>query len=133
MAHPDDGSLLVFDGDCGICSRLAALTRRLVLPPGRGHVEPYQRLDLARYGLTREACGEALQFVTPGGRVYAAQDAVARVLLAGRVGWRPFGRLLTLPGVNAVAGAGYRWVARNRYRLPGGTPACALPPRPPEG
>ena len=32
--------------------------------------------------------------------------------------------------VNTLAGIVYRWVARNRHRLPGGTPACSLPPAP---
>ncbi len=33
-------------------------------------------------------------------------------------------------GLNAVAGVLYRAVARNRYRLPGGTAACAMPAQP---
>ena len=60
--------------------------------------------------------------------MHAAQDAVARLLLAGAPWWKPFGAVLLLPGVNALAGLGYRWVARNRYRLPGSTEACAMPP-----
>ena len=57
----------------------------------------------------------------------SAQDAVARVLLAGRPWLRPVGAAMLAPGVNAVAGMAYRWVALNRHRLPGGTPACSLP------
>jgi len=34
--------------------------------------------------------------------------------------------VLLLPGVNALAGVGYRWIARNRHGLPGGSDACAL-------
>jgi predicted DCC family thiol-disulfide oxidoreductase YuxK len=37
------------------------------------------------------------------------------------------GRVLTLPGVHALAGLLYRLVAKYRYRLPGSTPACRLP------
>ena len=31
-----------------------------------------------------------------------------------------------------IARSVYRWVSQNRTRLPGGTPACALPPAPDE-
>lgn len=131
---PRPGSpMLVFDGDCGVCTRLAELARRAVLPPSQGTVVAFQFIDLAPFGLTEAACSGALQFVRADGRVYAAQDAVARLLLGSRVWWRPFGAVILVPGVHWLAGVGYRWVARNRHRLPGGTPACAMPPRPPVG
>lgn len=119
--------VLVFDGDCGICTTLSGVARRFVMP-GRGTVAASYDLDLAHYGLTMEQCLEALQYVDDRGRVHAAQDAVARLLLAGAPWWKPFGAVLLLPGVNVLAGVGYRWVARNRYRLPGATAACAMPP-----
>jgi predicted DCC family thiol-disulfide oxidoreductase YuxK len=118
--------VLVFDGDCGICTKMSRVARRFVMPR-RGTVVASSDLDLAHYGLTMEECLEALQFVDDRGRVHAAQDAVARLLLAGAPWWKPFGAFLLLPGVNALAGVGYRWVARNRYRLPGSTAACAMP------
>lgn len=116
--------VLVFDGDCGICTRLAGLVPRL-----RADVDvaPSQVLDLVALGLTPAACERALQFVDADGRVGEAQDAVARLLRHARRPWPWAGRFLQLPGVHALAGAGYRWVARHRAQLPGGTPACALP------
>jgi predicted DCC family thiol-disulfide oxidoreductase YuxK len=115
---------LIYDGDCGICTRLAGFARWL---RPRAEVRASQELDLAAYGVTAAQCAEALQLVTAEGRVYSAQDAVARLLLISRPVWRPAGLVLLLPGVNALAGAGYRWLARNRYRLPGATDACAVP------
>jgi predicted DCC family thiol-disulfide oxidoreductase YuxK len=132
-AAPAAGPVLVFDGDCGICTTVADFVRRRILPPTRGTVAAYQHLDLESLGLTGQRCAEAVQFVDGSGRVFAAQDAVARLLLTGRPWWRPVGALLLVPGVHGLAGVAYRWVARNRLRLPGGTPACALPPRPPSG
>lgn len=123
--------VLVYDGDCGICTKLSGVARRFVMP-ARGTVAASSDLDLGHYGLTTEQCLEALQFVDRHGRVHAAQDAVARLLLAGAPWWKPLGGLLLLPGVNAVAGVAYRWVARNRYRLPGASAACALPPPGPD-
>lgn len=119
---------LVFDGDCGACSALARLvTRRVRREASDFDVVAYQRADLAALGLTGEQCEVALQWVASDGTVSSAQDAVASVLLAGRAWQRPLGRALRLPGVNVLAGIGYRFVARHRNRLPGGTPACSLP------
>jgi predicted DCC family thiol-disulfide oxidoreductase YuxK len=44
-------------------------------------------------------------------------------------GWRLIGRLVLVPGVIRVARVAYRWIARNRHRMPGGSAACAVPPR----
>ena len=115
--------LLVFDGDCAACTRLAALAERRVTR-GSGSVVAAQWLDLGHYGLTTEQCEQALQFVDADGRTHAAQDAVAWLLLSSGPCWRPLGALMLLPGLRQLAGWGYRWVARNRSRLPGGTPAC---------
>jgi len=124
---PAPRPVVVFDGDCGICTTLAGVIERRLRPPAA--VQPWQRLDLAAYGLTDIDCIEALQYVDADGRVYAAELAVAQLLKASRPWARPAGVLIGLPGIRSVAGVVYRWVARNRSRLPGGTPACAVPPR----
>lgn len=120
---------LIYDGDCGVCTRLSrTVTTTVRRRPEDFAVSAYQDVDdLAAVGLTAQACDEALQWVAADGRVSSAQDAVARVLLAGRPALRPLGAVILLPGVNALAGIVYRWVALNRHRLPGGTPACSLP------
>jgi predicted DCC family thiol-disulfide oxidoreductase YuxK len=119
--------VVIFDGDCAICSTLAGVIERRLRPPAA--VAPWQRLDLAAYGLTDLECIEALQYVDADGRVYAAELAVARLLRASRPWARPAGFVIELPGIRSLAGVIYRWVARNRSRLPGGTPACAVPPK----
>jgi predicted DCC family thiol-disulfide oxidoreductase YuxK len=126
---PAPRPVVIFDGDCAICTTLAGVIERRLRPPAA--VQPWQRLDLPAYGLTAETCTEALQYVDADGTVYAAELAVARLLKASRPWARPAGYVIELPGVRSVAGVVYRWVARNRSRLPGGTAACAVPPRPP--
>ena len=126
-SFPAPVPVVVFDGDCGICTTLAGVIERRLRPPAT--VAPWQRLDLAAYGLTVADCTEALQYVDAQGRVYAAELAVSQLLRASRWWARPVGVLIGLPGIRSVAGVIYRWVARNRSRLPGGTPACAMPPR----
>jgi predicted DCC family thiol-disulfide oxidoreductase YuxK len=127
--QPAPRPVVVFDGDCGICTTLAGVVERHLRPPAA--VLAWQRLDLAALGLTVEQCVEALQYVDAAGRVYSGELAVAALLRASRPWARPAGYVIALPGVRTVAGYAYRWVARNRSRLPGGTPACSLPPRSP--
>lgn len=120
--------VLVYDGDCGICTKLSRIvTTRLRARPSDFVVTASQHADLPALGLTTAQCGAALQWVAADGRVSSAEDAVARTFLASRMPFRPLGALLLLPGAHAIAGVAYRWVARNRHRLPGGTAACALP------
>lgn len=90
---------------------------------------PYQLADLAALDLTAERCNRAVQSVARDRHVYSAHDAVSAVLLGAGRGWWLLGALMRVPGVHWLSGVVYRWVATNRHRLPGGTAACALPPR----
>lgn len=120
--------VLVFDGDCGFCTASVRFAERWIgsMPA----VVSYQSLDadgdLARLGLSAEACAVAVQYVARDRAVYAAHDAVAALLLGAGRGWWFLGALLRAPGVHALAGVVYRWVARNRHRLPGATDRCSL-------
>jgi predicted DCC family thiol-disulfide oxidoreductase YuxK len=116
---------LLYDGDCGFCSSSARLAERLAPDVA---VLPYQHCDLMAYDVTAEQCAEALRWVGTGGPE-AGAGAVGRLLLAAGGGWRIAGRALLLPGVRRVADVVYRAVAANRYRLPGGTPACRVSSR----
>ncbi len=119
---------LVYDGDCGICTRLSGVVVRWVRRgPDDFDVVPFQYADLPSLGLTEAQCADALQWVGADGRTAEGPNAVAGVLRAGRLPWRPVGRALTLPGVPRLAWPVYRWVAAHRHRLPGGTPACSMP------
>jgi predicted DCC family thiol-disulfide oxidoreductase YuxK len=117
--------LLVYDGDCAFCTRSVLWIQRRIAPAV--DFAPWQGLDLAGLGLTRGQVDKAVQWVGPGGERAAGARAFARVL--GRAGrWsRIGGRLLALPPASWIAAGGYRLVARNRHRMPGGTAACAVP------
>jgi predicted DCC family thiol-disulfide oxidoreductase YuxK len=117
--------MFLFDGDCGFCSASARVLRRYVRPDAS--IVAWQEADLGALGVTEAACTEAVQWIRPGDPPLAGPYAVAAALRAGRRVWRPFGVLLALRPVAALAWPIYRWIARNRHRLPGGTAACALP------
>lgn len=119
---------LVFDGDCGFCTSSVRLLHRLGLAP-RAAVVPWQQADLARLGLTREQCEQAVQWVASDGRTHGGAQAVAAVLLASPPPWPLLGAALRVPPLSWLAAAVYGWIAAHRGRLPGGTPACAPPSR----
>ena len=117
--------VLVFDGDCAFCSSSVRFAQRWI-----GHMpaaEPYQFADLDSLGLTEQQCNAAVQYVARDQHVYSAHDAVSALLLGAGRGWWLLGALMRVPGVHWLCGVAYRWMARNRHRLPGGTPACSLP------
>ena len=54
--------------------------------------------------------------------------AIAKLLRSSpSAGWRAVGVLLGLRLTLLVAWPVYRWIARNRHRMPGGTATCSLP------
>ncbi|PJE97056.1 DUF393 domain-containing protein [Streptomyces carminius] len=122
-------TVLAFDGDCGFCQKSVALLVARAAPtvpaaPWQSLPERITRPHLAR--LEREV------LLLDGGRAAAGgAGAVAAYLRSSpKRRYRAAGRFLALPGIRGCARLGYRWVAANRYRMPGSTPACAVPPRP---
>ncbi|MBX7269275.1 DUF393 domain-containing protein [Micromonospora sp. Llam7] len=118
-------STFVYDGDCAFCTRCAEFIERRI--PTGARVVPWQFADLGRLGLTEAECEEAVQWVGSDGSRAAGPDAIAALLASSGRLWRAAGAGLRIPPVRAAAWPAYRWVARNRHRMPGGTAACSLP------
>ncbi|MFF3866742.1 thiol-disulfide oxidoreductase DCC family protein [Micromonospora sp. NPDC001898] len=118
-------STFVYDGDCAFCTKCAQFIEHRI--PTGARVLPWQFADLEALGLTEAACEEAVQWVGADGSRAAGPDAIARLLGDSGPLWRVAGAGLRFPPVLAAAWPAYRWVARNRHRLPGGTAACSLP------
>jgi predicted DCC family thiol-disulfide oxidoreductase YuxK len=117
--------VLLFDGDCGFCSTSARFIVRWIKP--RVSVVALQQVDLAAYGLTPEVAAASIQFVDAEGRVSAAGRAIAAMLRQAGPFWRAVAGVMALPGISWLVEVVYRFVAKHRYQLPGGTPACRLP------
>ncbi len=115
--------VLVFDGDCAFCTSSAHLLERI---GPEAEIVPWQFADLDDLGITAAQATEAVQWVGTDGAVRSGHEAIAAALSTAGWPWRIAGRLITLPGISSLAAVTYRWIARNRYRLPGGTPACAV-------
>ncbi|GHG50181.1 thiol-disulfide oxidoreductase DCC family protein [Streptomyces griseocarneus] len=120
--------VLAFDGDCGFCQtaidRISASAR-----PAMKAV-PWQSLPeetLRQYQdrLDREVLlfldGQVLASGAEALAAFVGNSPARRYRLAGAV--------VRLPILRIGARVIYRWVARNRYRMPSGTAACAVPRR----
>ncbi|HEY3505688.1 MAG TPA: DUF393 domain-containing protein [Actinocatenispora sp.] len=115
--------IFLYDGDCAFCTTCAQFIERRI--PTRAEVLPWQRADLTALGVTQEAAEAAVQWI--GSDRADGPDAIARLLRDAGSFWRPLGVVLGAPPVRWLAWPVYRWISRNRDRMPGGTPACALP------
>ncbi|MFD7639031.1 thiol-disulfide oxidoreductase DCC family protein [Kitasatospora sp. NPDC059795] len=132
------GPVLVFDGDCAFCSscvRWAERYPRQSLSSAGWEAVAFQFADMAALEeftggrATEERATREVLWITPDRTVYGGAQAVARLLMRSGGLWAWAGGLLALAPVRPLAGVAYRWVARHRHQMPGGTKACALPRR----
>jgi predicted DCC family thiol-disulfide oxidoreductase YuxK len=117
-------AVLVFDGECGFCTRALGWIR-LLDAHSRLTTLPLQAPGAPeRVGSTRAACKETLHTLVEGElrTGAAAVNAAVSVALGRRWPLRLYARTADLQ--ERV----YGWVARNRGRLPGITPWCARYP-----
>jgi predicted DCC family thiol-disulfide oxidoreductase YuxK len=120
-----DRAVFLYDGDCAVCTSCAGVVERRI--PTTAEVAPWQFADLGALGVPQPDAEAAVVWVDPDGITAAGPGAIARLLVDAGSYWRLAGRVLGLRPVSWLAWPAYRWVARNRHRLPGGTAACSLP------
>jgi predicted DCC family thiol-disulfide oxidoreductase YuxK len=116
--------VLLYDADCGFCTRAAGWASRLGCEV---ETVPWQSwAPLASYGITPEAAAAEMHLVD-GDRILLGHQAVAGALARSRYAVvRLAGRVVGARMLRPIAGRVYALVAANRQRLPGGTPACNL-------
>jgi len=125
LSKPSSKGLLVFDGDCAFCSTWVERLRTAL--PRYPETTPYQWADLDALGLSHDDVTHYAWYLTPTHQ-YAGHLAFSALLRSQpRIGLRFAGHLIATPPFSWVAALGYRFIARYRHLLPGGTPACALP------
>jgi predicted DCC family thiol-disulfide oxidoreductase YuxK len=124
----DGRATLVFDGDCAFCTSSVNWAERRL--GAAADFVPWQEIDLAAAGLTQAKAERSVQWLPAPdrpGTIRAGAGAVGRLLLASRWPWRALAAPALIPPFSWVAAVVYRLIAVNRHRLPGGTPACAVP------
>ena len=127
MGQECEGQLVkgwvLYDGECGICTRMAwwfagAFERR-----GYRLVPLQAPWVMERLGLPSEKLLEELRVLTPDGVHVGGAEAM--VYLARRIWWAtPLYAASLVPGAMPLLRRGYRWFAVRRHRF---SRTCALP------
>lgn len=114
---------LVYDADCGFCTRSAIALSHPVLVRTR----PWQGVsDLPALGLPEESTCSAAYWISREGTVLRAEAAISGALIA-RGGIRMLvGYVIVSPPVRPLSAWIYKVIAQNRHALPGGTDTCRL-------
>lgn len=133
--HEPEGSAaaahwLVYDGQCPFCRAAVRLLRAMDwlrrIRPMDLHTQAAEVAGRAP-DLTREQMMEAMQLITPDGRVYPGFFGFRQAAWLLPALW-PTVPLWYLPGLPRLGPAVYAWIARRRYKLSRCSPdgACRL-------
>jgi len=108
---------ILIDYQCPICRREADLLRRLDGGRGRLAFEDITAADFdaSKYGRTQDDVMASIHGITSDGTVVSGVEVFRRAYDAVGYGWllKPTG----WPVLKQVSDIGYRWFARNRYRI----------------
>ncbi|WP_426573353.1 thiol-disulfide oxidoreductase DCC family protein [Aquihabitans sp. McL0605] len=116
----------LYDGDCSFCSSCARFIDTWI--PTGATVVPWQWTSIDELGVTIDEVDTGVVWVTSTTSHTNGPEGIADLLRAShRKVWHPAGWLLGRRPVLWVAWPVYRWIARNRHRMPGGTAQCSLP------
>jgi predicted DCC family thiol-disulfide oxidoreductase YuxK len=112
-------TIVLYDGHCQFCTVNLQKLLKMAAP---GAIEPLSFQDpdvLERFpGLPYDACMQAMQLITPDGRIYRGFEAAVRaVATRPLIGWLAY--VYYSPGVRQLCDWIYAWIAAHRYRLMG--------------
>ena len=121
--------LLIFDGDCSFCTSSANWAVKHSKTPIQA--TPWQFTNLDDYGLNAALASEKVWMVVDG-KKYGGSDAAAIWLIIKKNPLAKLaGHLMMFVAFRWIFALGYKVIAKNRHRMPGGTPACAMPSQKP--
>jgi len=123
-------SVLLFDGECGLCTRIVQLVLRadrkgtLCFASLQGD---FARKIIARHAELRAVDSMALLEATAAGDYHVSVRSEAALRLARYLGfpWSLFGLARLIP--RPIRDRGYDWIARRRHRWFGPALTCQLP------
>ena len=120
--------VLIYDGDCKFC--------QLNLEFGIRHMKvfpsyvAFQKIEPSSFGLTEKQVRSEIWLVEKGSEQtfnLGGHLAAAAILqMQSNLLYRMAGFLMKTPPTSWLAKIVYRWIARNRHRLPGGTKECSI-------
>jgi predicted DCC family thiol-disulfide oxidoreductase YuxK len=120
--------VLIYDGDCKFCQLSLDFGIRN-LPTFPRYVA-FQKIEPAKFGLTLEQVKTQIWLASEdfgSKKPLGGHLAAGEILLMQRNPLhRILGLLIKTPPTSFLADLAYRWVAKNRHRLPGGSRQCKL-------
>ncbi|HEY8668116.1 MAG TPA: DCC1-like thiol-disulfide oxidoreductase family protein [Tepidisphaeraceae bacterium] len=120
---PSRRHTIFYDGTCGLCTRSKAMLQRMDGDDVFDFVDLHDEQRMAPFPMVDRQAAKGQMFVlSPGGELAGEYDGLVSAA-EGLAGWRSIVPLLRWAPVRALGWRGYRWVARNRYRL-GGSVSC---------
>lgn len=126
-AFADDRPVVIFDGDCVLCSNSARLLLSLDRRGRFRLLASQSRLGGAlRRHFEVADDGEDSVILLQGGRLHLRSEAVLKILPGLGRPWSWLAGLEIIPA--HPRDAVYRWIARRRYRLFGRRQVCFAPP-----
>lgn len=105
--------LCIYDGQCRVCAASVRFALRL---KAQCEFRASQEFEVLPVGVTADQCAREVVFVDPRGVVYGGAAAVAQVLRT--TVFKPAARVIDAPFMLPISEAVYKWVARNRGRIP---------------
>lgn len=117
---------LIYDGDCGFCTRVAKFGERHKKRDYESLSWQSIESELKDYGLTQSDVMQRVYWVDDNQQVYGGASALFQASKNLRFPFQLFSLLSFIPGVSFIAEPIYRFVAKNRYRLPESTDSCRL-------
>jgi predicted DCC family thiol-disulfide oxidoreductase YuxK len=108
--------VIIYDDDCTFCRHwIAWFDARL---ESSAQPKPSTDATLAIYDVSRADADASVQWVSGNDRTSGARAVAAWFKSSGNGRWRLLGRLIASRPIVPLSEAIYRFVARNRHRLP---------------
>ncbi|MBJ8340633.1 DUF393 domain-containing protein [Antrihabitans sp. YC3-6] len=117
----------LYDRDCGFCMKCLGVLHRI---DRRDRVRTLALQDPGapeHFGVTEEQAYDRAWAHDARGELYSGAGAI-NAALSGVLGTRIPLYVYKIPGIRWLQDTAYRWVAANRYRLPGKGGSCAVEP-----
>jgi len=112
--RPPDRDVVLYDGQCGFCSRWARYWAGTLERRGFGIASLDEPWVVEKLKIPYDELVTDIRLLTTDGQLISGADVYLYV--ARRIWWAwSFYAICSLPGFNWLIRAGYRWFARNRY------------------
>ena len=123
--RPSARGVVLYDGQCGFCSRWVQHWARTLTRHGFEIASLDEPWVAGKLQMQHEELLADIRLLTAEGQLISGADVYLYV--TRRIWWAwPFYAIFSLPGFNRLIHVGYRWFARNRLHI---SHACKLQPR----